>query len=162
MRFDGQSESGHGRRTGHRPGHRGSSGGQRQPSRLHRPRSGRDGSTRPHDPPGRRGCAWMSPAPTRSTPVIGKVVAEFGRLDILVNNAGVNTLAHRVTIDQFPREEWDRLLERRSDGRLRGEPGRRAGDAQPGSRAHHQHRVDCRPGAVAPAMCASWRPRPGS
>jgi 3-oxoacyl-[acyl-carrier protein] reductase len=42
--------------------------------------------------------------------VIGDVVAEFGRLDILVNNAGVNTLTHRVTIDQFPREEWDRLL----------------------------------------------------
>jgi 3-oxoacyl-[acyl-carrier protein] reductase len=42
--------------------------------------------------------------------VIGQVVAEFGRLDILVNNAGVNTLAHRVPIDQFPREEWDRLL----------------------------------------------------
>ena len=42
--------------------------------------------------------------------VIGRVVAEFGRLDILVNNAGVNTLAHRVPIDQFPREEWDRLL----------------------------------------------------
>lgn len=42
--------------------------------------------------------------------VIGSVVTEFGRLDILVNNAGVNTLAHRVTIDEFPREEWDRLL----------------------------------------------------
>ena len=42
--------------------------------------------------------------------VIGQVVATFGRLDILVNNAGVNTLAHRVTIDQFPREEWDRIL----------------------------------------------------
>lgn len=42
--------------------------------------------------------------------VIGQVVAEFGRLDILVNNAGVNTLAHRVTIDEFPRAEWDRLL----------------------------------------------------
>jgi 3-oxoacyl-[acyl-carrier protein] reductase len=42
--------------------------------------------------------------------VIGQVVGEFGRLDILVNNAGVNTLAHRVTIDQFPRAEWDRIL----------------------------------------------------
>jgi 3-oxoacyl-[acyl-carrier protein] reductase len=42
--------------------------------------------------------------------VIGAVVAEYGRLDILVNNAGVNTLAHRVPIDEFPREEWDRLL----------------------------------------------------
>src|SRR5438477_435007 len=42
--------------------------------------------------------------------VIGRIVADYGRLDILVNNAGVNTLAHRVPIDQFPREEWDRLL----------------------------------------------------
>jgi NAD(P)-dependent dehydrogenase (short-subunit alcohol dehydrogenase family) len=42
--------------------------------------------------------------------VIEQVVTTRGRLDIVVNNAGVNTLAHRVTIDQFPREEWDRLL----------------------------------------------------
>ena len=27
-----------------------------------------------------------------------------------MNNAGVNTLTHRVPIDQFPRAEWDRLL----------------------------------------------------
>lgn len=42
--------------------------------------------------------------------VVGRIVADFGRLDILVNNAGVNTLKHRVTIEQFPREEWDRIL----------------------------------------------------
>src|SRR5205807_947632 len=41
---------------------------------------------------------------------IERIVSEFGRLDILVNNAGVNTLAHRVPIDQFPRDEWDRIL----------------------------------------------------
>jgi NAD(P)-dependent dehydrogenase (short-subunit alcohol dehydrogenase family) len=41
---------------------------------------------------------------------VAQVVAEFGRLDVLVNNAGVNTLAHRVPVDQFPREEWDRIL----------------------------------------------------
>src|SRR5205823_988412 len=41
---------------------------------------------------------------------VRRVEAECGRLDILVNNAGVNTLAHRVTIDRFPREEWDRIL----------------------------------------------------
>ncbi|HSQ55550.1 MAG TPA: SDR family oxidoreductase [Gemmata sp.] len=41
---------------------------------------------------------------------VQQIVAENGRLDIVVNNAGVNTLAHRVTIDQFPREEWDRIL----------------------------------------------------
>jgi 3-oxoacyl-[acyl-carrier protein] reductase len=42
--------------------------------------------------------------------VIARVVREAGRLDILVNNAGINTMAHRVTIDQFPRSEWDRIL----------------------------------------------------
>jgi 3-oxoacyl-[acyl-carrier protein] reductase len=41
---------------------------------------------------------------------IAKIVKDFGHLDILVNNAGVNTAKHRVTIDQFPREEWDRIL----------------------------------------------------
>lgn len=33
----------------------------------------------------------------------------FGRLDILVNNAGVNSLAHRVTIEDYPPEEWHRI-----------------------------------------------------
>jgi 3-oxoacyl-[acyl-carrier protein] reductase len=42
--------------------------------------------------------------------VIGRIVADYGRLDILVNNAGVNTAKYRVTIDEFPRAEWDRLL----------------------------------------------------
>ncbi len=41
---------------------------------------------------------------------IGQVETEAGGLDVLVNNAGVNTLDHRVPIDQFPREEWDRIL----------------------------------------------------
>jgi NAD(P)-dependent dehydrogenase (short-subunit alcohol dehydrogenase family) len=41
---------------------------------------------------------------------IDAIVATCGRLDIVVNNAGVNTLAHRVTIDEFPRAEWDRIL----------------------------------------------------
>jgi NAD(P)-dependent dehydrogenase (short-subunit alcohol dehydrogenase family) len=39
-----------------------------------------------------------------------QIVKLHGRLDILVNNAGVNTLAHRVNIDQFPTEEWDRIM----------------------------------------------------
>jgi NAD(P)-dependent dehydrogenase (short-subunit alcohol dehydrogenase family) len=41
---------------------------------------------------------------------IEQTITRWGRLDILVNNAGVNTLAHRVTIDEFPRGEWDRIL----------------------------------------------------
>jgi 3-oxoacyl-[acyl-carrier protein] reductase len=42
--------------------------------------------------------------------VIERIASEHGQLDILVNNAGVNTMAHRVTIDEFPRDEWDRIL----------------------------------------------------
>lgn len=42
--------------------------------------------------------------------VLQRVQNEFGRLDILVNNAGVNTIANRVTIDEFPRSEWDRIV----------------------------------------------------
>ena len=41
---------------------------------------------------------------------IAGIVREDGRLDILVNNAGLNTMAHRVTIEQFPLEEWDRIV----------------------------------------------------
>jgi NAD(P)-dependent dehydrogenase (short-subunit alcohol dehydrogenase family) len=48
--------------------------------------------------------------PAEVQAVIGRVVDEYGRLDILVNNAGVNTLKHRVTIDEFPRDEWDWIL----------------------------------------------------
>jgi len=48
--------------------------------------------------------------PAEIASAIRHITEESGRLDILVNNAGVNTMAHRVTIDQFPREEWDRIL----------------------------------------------------
>jgi 3-oxoacyl-[acyl-carrier protein] reductase len=43
--------------------------------------------------------------------VTAAIMREYGRLDILVNNAGVNTAQHRVPIDQFPREEWDRIVQ---------------------------------------------------
>jgi 3-oxoacyl-[acyl-carrier protein] reductase len=41
---------------------------------------------------------------------LAKVRMQFGRIDILVNNAGVNTAKHRVNIDQFPLEEWERIV----------------------------------------------------
>src|SRR5207247_5586614 len=41
---------------------------------------------------------------------VSTVLGKFDRLDILVNNAGINTLEHRVNIDQFPLDEWNRIL----------------------------------------------------
>lgn len=42
--------------------------------------------------------------------VVAGLVRDWGRLDILVNNAGINTIENRVPIDQFPRGEWDRIV----------------------------------------------------
>jgi NAD(P)-dependent dehydrogenase (short-subunit alcohol dehydrogenase family) len=42
---------------------------------------------------------------------VEKTSRAFGQLDILVNNAGVNTIAHRVDIDSFPVEEWNRIVD---------------------------------------------------
>jgi 3-oxoacyl-[acyl-carrier protein] reductase/2-deoxy-D-gluconate 3-dehydrogenase len=56
----------------------------------------------------------------RDTPqieaAVAAVMAKWGRLDILINNAGVNTASHRVHIDQFPVEEWDRIVSIDLDG----------------------------------------------
>ena len=41
---------------------------------------------------------------------VSDIASQHSRIDILVNNAGINTLKHRVTIDEFPREEWDKIL----------------------------------------------------
>jgi NAD(P)-dependent dehydrogenase (short-subunit alcohol dehydrogenase family) len=38
------------------------------------------------------------------------ISSHYGHIDILVNNAGLNTLNHRVTIDRFPSEEWDNIM----------------------------------------------------
>ena len=48
--------------------------------------------------------------PAEVEAVTSEIVRRFGRIDILVNNAGVNTLKHRVPIDQFPPEEWERIV----------------------------------------------------
>jgi NAD(P)-dependent dehydrogenase (short-subunit alcohol dehydrogenase family) len=56
----------------------------------------------------------------RSEPEIDAAVeatlAAFRGLDILVNNAGVNTIAHRIEIDRFPTEEWNRITSVDLDG----------------------------------------------
>lgn len=41
---------------------------------------------------------------------VAEILAAHGRIDILVNNAGINTAAHRVNLDSFPTDEWDRIL----------------------------------------------------
>ncbi len=48
--------------------------------------------------------------PAEVEAVTNEIQRRFGRIDILVNNAGVNTLKHRVPIDQFPPEEWERIV----------------------------------------------------
>lgn len=57
--------------------------------------------------------ALAYPLDVRSGPCADAAVSasleRYGRLDILVNNAGVNTMAHRVSIQDFPAEEWDRV-----------------------------------------------------
>src|SRR5713101_7419862 len=60
--------------------------------------------------PGALGLRMDVTQKTEIDAAVDQVVREWGRLDILVNNAGVNTLTHRVATDQFPREEWDRIL----------------------------------------------------
>ena len=59
------------------------------------------------------GASWRRLDVTRADEieaVVDGIVSDHGALDIVVNNAGVNTMAHRVTIDEFPRAEWDRIL----------------------------------------------------
>jgi hypothetical protein len=48
--------------------------------------------------------------PDQISGVVERVLGEWGSLDIVVNNAGINSLVHRVTIDEYPRSEWDRIL----------------------------------------------------
>jgi NAD(P)-dependent dehydrogenase (short-subunit alcohol dehydrogenase family) len=47
---------------------------------------------------------------------VAAAMARWGRLDILINNAGVNTLHHRVTLEEFPPEEWHRIVSVDLDG----------------------------------------------
>jgi NAD(P)-dependent dehydrogenase (short-subunit alcohol dehydrogenase family) len=60
--------------------------------------------------PGSLAIAMDVTSETEVDSAISATLDKFGRLDILVNNAGVNTMAHRVTIEEFPVEEWQRIL----------------------------------------------------
>ena len=43
--------------------------------------------------------------------VIEKVSKQYKRLDILVNNAGAYSVKYRVNIDEFPQQEWHRIID---------------------------------------------------
>ena len=49
--------------------------------------------------------------PSEIRRVVKAVEKRHGKIDVLVNNAGVNTLHHRVNVDKFPLQEWNRLIE---------------------------------------------------
>lgn len=68
------------------------------------------------DLPAALACAVDIRSQTSVETAVAAALDRFGRLDILVNNAGVNTLAHRVTIDAFPPEEWERITSIDLDG----------------------------------------------
>jgi 3-oxoacyl-[acyl-carrier protein] reductase/2-deoxy-D-gluconate 3-dehydrogenase len=61
-------------------------------------------------------CAIDIASEASTTEGVAAVLARYGQIDILVNNAGVNTHAHRVTIEQFPKAEWDRIVRIDLDG----------------------------------------------
>lgn len=92
---------------------------------------------------------------------VEEILKRHGRLDILVNNAGVNTLAHRVNIDQFPTQEWDRILKVDLTGLfLVSRTVARQMIAQKSGRIINISSVLglVQPGCKVPL----WRPRPGS
>jgi 3-oxoacyl-[acyl-carrier protein] reductase len=60
--------------------------------------------------PGATALALDVTRPEEILAVIDQVVREWGSLDIVVNNAGINSIVHRVPIDEYPRSEWDRIL----------------------------------------------------
>ena len=60
--------------------------------------------------PGNRHVALDVTRSADSERVMAQLEAEHGKLDILVNNAGINTMQNRVTIDEFPEAEWNRVL----------------------------------------------------
>jgi NAD(P)-dependent dehydrogenase (short-subunit alcohol dehydrogenase family) len=66
--------------------------------------------------PGARALALDVSDPGQIDATLAEIMGDGGRLDIVVNNAGVNTLAHRVPIEQFPPEEWERILKVDLDG----------------------------------------------
>jgi len=43
--------------------------------------------------------------------VVNQIASEHGRLDIVVNNAAMVCMKHRVTIDEFPVNEWNKIVD---------------------------------------------------
>jgi 3-oxoacyl-[acyl-carrier protein] reductase len=61
---------------------------------------------------GRRAAAFVADVSDERAmrDVAEQVEQQFGRIDILVNNAGINTVKDRVPLDEYHREDWDKIL----------------------------------------------------
>ncbi|MEO2090880.1 MAG: SDR family NAD(P)-dependent oxidoreductase, partial [Gemmataceae bacterium] len=60
--------------------------------------------------PNGRGLKLDVTDPSDIASVIRHITDTHGRLDLLVNNAGINTAGDRKPIDQYARDDWDRIL----------------------------------------------------
>ena len=62
---------------------------------------------------GKRGCLALRMDVADAEQVnagVEEVGGQFGGLDILVNNAGIADVKHRVNIDEFPADQWERIV----------------------------------------------------
>ena len=75
---------------------------------------------------------------------VALALERHGRVDVLVNNAGV--AGPTAPVDQYPLDEWQRVLDVNLTGTFLCMRALRAADARARLRPDRQHRLGCREG----------------
>ena len=83
--------------------------------------------------------------PAEIAAMIAQATRELGSVDILVNNAGIQ---HVAPVEEFPLEKWDAVIAINLSAAFPRHPRRLAEHEGAQLGAHHQHRLDPRPGGV--------------